>query len=138
MVAYSYQQNVMPIYAELTNKTNEEYQRVSARGLPLTGSFYWVVGTIGCLMFGSSLESSVLLNIGAARHNDDPSKGFWEAYICQISFMLVLMCHIPFVFFSGKEAVLIIIDELQRRSISNALWHKLQGNTHFSIDPSQQ
>ena len=28
--------------------------------------------------------------------------------------------------------MLIIIDELDRKSISNALWHKLQGNTHFS------
>ena len=25
-----------------------------------------------------------------------------------------------------------MIDELDRKSISNALWHKLQGNAHFS------
>ena len=135
MLAYSYQQNVFPIFSELRNKTNAEYQAVSLRGLPLTACIYFLVGTICALSFGKTLESSVLLNIGEIRHKDDPSKAFWEAYICQIAFMIVLFCHIPFIFFSGKEAMLIVIDEIIRKSISNALWHKLQGNNHFSMAP---
>ena len=81
-------------------------------------------------MFGDDLESQVLLNIGEARTPD--GKAFWEAYIVQISFSLVLTCHIPFIFTSGKEGILIIIDEFDRKSISNALWHKLQGNGTFA------
>ena len=83
-------------------------------------------------MFGGTLESSVLLNIGDAHPRGQETKSFWEGYICQIAFMLVLTSHIPFIFFSGKEGVLIIIDELMRKSISSALWHKLQNNDHFS------
>ena len=46
-----------------------------------------------------------------------------------------MSCHIPFIFFAGKEGLLIIIDELDRKSISNALWHKLNAvNTAFSKD----
>jgi len=74
----------------------------------------------------------VLLNIGEeSEFNSSPknSTKFWEAYIVQVAFMIVIACHIPFIFFSGKEGVCIVIDELDRKSISSALWHKLQSNT---------
>lgn len=129
LLAYSYQQNVFPIYTELKVKTNEEYDKTNLLGLLLTATIYISVSLICLFMFGSDLESSVLLNIGAP-----PVGGgvFWEAIVCQVAFMIVLVCHIPFIFFSGKEALCIMIDEIQRKSISNALWHKLQVNTHFS------
>lgn len=138
MLAYSYQQNVLPIFTELKTKTLEEYEKVSKRALPLTGSIYFAVGVICSLSFAPHIESSILLNIGDARHKDDPNKGFWEAYICQITFMMVLMCHIPFIYFTGKQAMLTVFDEVMRKSISNALWHKLQANAHFSSQVGEE
>lgn len=35
--------------------------------------------------------------------------------------MIILACHIPYLFFSGKEALLIMVDEVMRRSISLVL-----------------
>ena len=131
MLAYSYQQNVYLIYSSLKNKTNEEYKKVNAYGTALTAVIYFTLSIVSIYMFGTGLETQVLLNIGRARTITD-DKPFWEAYIVQISFSVVLLCHIPFIFTSGKEGLLIIIDELLRKSISNALWHKLQGNAHFN------
>ena len=123
MLAYSYQQNVYLIFSSLKNKTNEEYKKVNLYGTALTAVIYFLLALVSIYMFGTELKTQVLLNIGDAKTPD--GKAFWEAYIVQISFSVVLLCHIPFIFTSGKEGLLIIIDEILRKSISNALWHKL-------------
>jgi hypothetical protein len=48
-----------------------------------------------------------------------------ENYVMQFLFLIILACHIPYLFFSGKEAILIIIDEVMRKSISLVLSKKL-------------
>ena len=112
----------------MKNKSTASYMKMQTMGLLLTGCIYFSVAIISILMFGTGIESSVLLNIGEERDfNCSPlgSHSFVEAYIVQVSFMIVIACHIPFIFFSGKEGLCIFIDELDRKSISSALWHKL-------------
>jgi hypothetical protein len=54
-----------------------------------------------------------------------------ENYVMQFLFLIILACHVPYLFFSGKEAILIIIDEIMRKSISFTLSKKLlqEGNS---------
>ena len=129
MLSYTYQQNVYMIYSSLKNKTNEEFMKVNWYGAIVTGLFYILFAITSVFMFGKNLDMMILNNIGAARTPDGGA--FWEALILQIAFAAMLLCHTPFVFCSGKEALLIVIDEVMRRSISNALWHKLQNNEYF-------
>lgn len=65
-------------------------------------------------MFGSAIHSNVLDNIGEESR-------VWESYILRVAFLIVIGCHIPFVFFAGKESLLVIIDEIDRKSVSQAL-----------------
>ena len=92
--------------------------------LIFTCFIYLSVSIISILLFEGQLQSSVLINIGNIKSPDD--KPFWESTVIQISFMIVLICHIPFIFFAGKESVCIIVDELNRKSISKVLEFKLQ------------
>ena len=82
---------------------------------------YTFLAIVGCLLFGemvTAVNANIILNINR-EHDVDPKR--WESFILRILFMIVLGCHIPFIFFSGKEGLLIIIDEIDRKSISKTL-----------------
>jgi len=84
------------------------------------------------LTFGSGIKESVLENIGE-KYGGEVS---FLARLMQILFFFILACVIPFIFFSGKESILMIIDEIMRRSISYTLSKKLmaknEGSTRIS------
>jgi hypothetical protein len=72
---------------------------------------------IGIFFFGSRISESILINIGLEGDN-------WESDVLRIFFLVILVCHVPFIFFFGKESVLIVIDEYRSKSISRALMNK--------------
>jgi len=81
-------------------------------------------GLLGLFFYGSALHN-ILDNIGEEEN--------LQSYILRIVFVLVLGCHIPFIFFQSKEAVLIIVDEYNRKSISKELQDRLpSGSTELA------
>lgn len=101
---------------------------------------YLVVGLVAILRFGELLNDSILVNIGykypigsatwESKKQEwkytagDDASSYWESYIMEMLFLIILACHIPYLFYSGKEALLIIIDEAMRSSISLVLSKK--------------
>lgn len=83
-----------------------------ALALLLTMVIYVSCGILSIYLFGSSLSSNVLENISA-------EDGNILSLIVRVAFAVVLACHIPYVFFYGKEAACIIIDELINHSTSS-------------------
>lgn len=89
-------------------------------------------------MYGSRIGSDVLEVISKKYPIDKDgnplkdSKVYPESYVMQVLFLIIIACHIPYLFFSGKEALLIIIDEYMRNSISATLSKKLLDGTDLS------
>ena len=82
---------------------------------------YVFLSIVCVFLFGKQItaqNSNVIKNVN---HEFVVNSSHWEAFVLRVLFSIVLACHIPFIFFSGKEAVLIIIDEISRKSISSTL-----------------
>ena len=72
--------------------------------------------------FGKDIDQNVLNNVIFEGKT-------WESMVLRVMFLLILACHVPFVYFNCKESVLILVDEINRRSISKELQVKVQEAT---------
>ena len=89
----------------------------------LVQGVYITLAFVCLYRYGSKINESVLANIGDVNSKNEH---LWENLIMQVLFNIILACHIPYIFFSGKESLLIIVDECWRRSISYTLSEKMQ------------
>ena len=121
LVAFAFSINLFPIYSGLKVKTNENCNRTVSVSISLIGALYSFLSIPALFLFGRRIDilnGNIMNNINE-EYKIDPKH--WEAFVLRFLFMCVLACHIPFIFFSGKEGLLIIIDELDRKSISLTL-----------------
>jgi len=126
LVAFSFAINLFPIYSALKYKNNEYCNKTISVSVGLTALIYTFLSIPCIILFGVEIEiyrANILNNIN---HEYQVDTSRWESFILRFLFMVVLACHIPFIFFSGKEALLIIIDEIDRRSISATLDERVQ------------
>ena len=119
-VAFSYQTCVFPAYTAMQDKSTDRFLISSGITLVFCAFVYIALGLICLAMFGSELQSNVLLNMSTR-------PGYASIFI-RLIFSLVLVAHIPYVFFSVKEAYLVLIDEIWHKSVSEKLEAKIQAS----------
>lgn len=98
----------------MKDKSNSSGIKAVTLAVFVSMGIYIVLSMLGIYMFGSLIKPDLLDSIGEEEYT-------WATTALCIAFFFVIVCHIPFVFFYGKETFLILIDELDRRSISHAL-----------------
>ena len=83
----------------------------------LTFVIYISLGILAIFIYGSEIEKSVLTNVNLEEDI--------FSYIIRVAFMIVLACHIPYIFFVLKESLLIVVDEARNKSMSKDLYQRI-------------
>lgn len=110
IASYGFQISFFTAFARMRNKTNQNGQLVDFLTRLIIFSVYTSVPFIAYSIYGDNMKTNLLKTIVAEKSS--------FSYALQSIFLLVSMLAIPPNFFIGKEAVLIIFDEITRRSYS--------------------
>ena len=114
VLAYAFHINLFPTYNSLGgNKSNDTMVRAVLIGTGLSLVIYCSLGILSIYTFGTDISPSVITNV-------DEEKNAYS-YVIRSAFLIVLACHIPYVFFPTKESFLIIFDEAENKSMTKAL-----------------
>jgi len=74
-------------------------------------------GIAGVFLFGSTIKSDLLNNLGTR------TSGL--SIFIRVIYFLVLLFHLPYVFFALKEYVLVMYEEIESKKLSTHLEAKL-------------
>ena len=110
LFGFSIQFMVFPTYVELEKRTTERFSWSMIIYSCICTFAYIAVGTFGTLMFGDDLKSDFLINMAKR-------DGAVSIFI-RVSYIIILNVHIPYFFFTVKEYILVLIDEINNRSLS--------------------
>jgi hypothetical protein len=119
LVSYNFSFIEFPLYHSLgSQRTPKKLLDATALALAFTFVIYCSTGLLAVYLFGSGLDTNCLNNIGAMGSEN------YLSLVVRIAFAVVVACHVPYIFFYGKEACCIITDELINKSTSQQIEKK--------------
>ena len=120
--AFATHMNLFPLYQSFGGKSEARREKIMTTSWIAILVLYTVyMGFSFCVVyeFGSSLKHSVLDSIME-------QKKLTSSLFIRIIYMIGVICHIPFLFFSLKESVLIVMEETWNKSLSTQIETALQ------------
>jgi amino acid permease len=105
-LAYVFQTAYLPVYDRLRDKNDRNGMKATTLAFAIVCPIYIILSIIAILSFGDLTNSDIMVNISGGERT-----GALD-YILMGLFILISAMHIPINFFIGKDAVLIIIDEI--------------------------
>ena len=108
---------VFPAYVELENRTNERFSWVSINCIVIYTLAIVTTGIISVLLFGKSLRPDLLDSLATKKSG--------VSIFLRTVYCIILLFHLPYIFFTLKEYALVMYDEIANRSLSTRLEAKL-------------
>ena len=116
--AYAFEFMVFPAYCELENRSNRRFLSASMWSLVIYTVALISTGIISVLLFGKTIKTDLLANIGA--------KASGLSIFIRIIYCFILLFHLPYIFFALKEYVLVLYEELSTKALTDHLEAKLK------------
>ena len=113
LVAYSFITSLFPMQQSLADKSGKNTLIAVRQSLVMSFITYSLIGILGSLFYGQTVNIDVLQNLA-----QDP---FTANLMMLGTFIVILACHIPYIFFSCKECSIIMADEWMNQSLSSDL-----------------
>jgi amino acid permease len=108
--SFAFQPSLFTAFASLRNKTNFNGIFATYSAIVIVYLVYISSPLLSFELYGNDLKANLLKNISE-------ETDVIPTILCFL-FLVIAIVHIPIIFFIGKEAVLIIFDELIRKSYS--------------------
>jgi len=122
LCSYNFSFIEFPLYHALgPDRCKEKMLKAVGYGMVESTLIYASCGFLAVYLFGSSVSDNVLDNIDGETSV--------VSFIIRFSFMILLACHIPYVFFLGKEGGCIVVDEVMTKSMSKSLEKRIMKET---------
>ena len=103
-LSFSFQFNLFPIYSELTNRTHYEMIKVTEASIFFSVILYIFSGIAGYLLYGNSLNDTILLAFLKDMQNDETNQLMKILLIISnIGFVTCSTTSIPLVYFTLKQ-----------------------------------
>ena len=108
---------VFPAYTELENRTPSRFAYSSAISIVIYTIALISTGIVCVLLFGRDLKPDLLDNVATRKSG--------LSIVLRIIYCLVLLFHLPYIFFTVKEYTLVMYDEYMERGMSKRLDEKI-------------
>ncbi len=113
VASYGFIFNLFPVYICLQNKTTGTMMNSIKISLSFCLVVYIIFSLLALKTYGDLIDPNIFKHI--QEENNVQSAAI------RVLFLLIFICHVPFVFFAGKDCLLAMIEEVRNRKLSKAL-----------------
>lgn len=137
LTAYAFVINFFPIISSMEKRSTESGLSAVTIAMSFCFFVYLTFSVFAYIVYGDNINPNIFVNL-QLEHN-------FASIFVRTLFLLIFICNIPFIFLPGKEALLIMLDEAMRRTMSlqimkridqqqkGVLLQPLQDLTHNSL-----